>query len=665
MVLKRANFIFAFVLLAVVGLAYGLQIHRLGFYWDDWAFLYRYSRIGILDTIWYGPTRQLAVFLQAPGFLFAADSPLRWHIYMLLLRWGTAAIFAWVLGLLWPARRKATFLMALLFAVHPAFIQNSIAVVYSVQIFGYGIFLLSLGWMICSLQDSRRYWLFTIGALLTQAFHLFSGEYYFGLELMRPLVVWVALRHAQDRLLKTVRFSSLYAGLLVFYLLWRFGLFTTGQFETYDYKNLPAAYAKDGFDAVIYLINYALQDVLFLLVNVWQNTISPAIIDFAQPYNLLSIVVVFVVSAGLYYTFTRFLRVPDESLQSDHFFRETLLLGFGTVLAGFIPGWYVLRFIVMPGNFGDRFALPGLLGASILIIALTEYLGDPVRKRNILMASLLIGLAVGQQMRVTNNYRWDWERQTRTYWQTFWRAPSLKNGTILVGGNAISTTTVNYVGAYAYNFVYPSQEPFDQPPVWFVNYYKTLLPAYLQEFKQGELEPKERQGGFEVVLTRQNLLGIYYDAEECLRVFDPKAFDLYNIPEEYRDVASLSKPDLILPEATQPPPQHIFGTGPDTTWCYFYQKADLARQFGNWERILVLEQEALNLNLEPRSDFEWLPFIEAHARTGDWQGALDLSLTAYDSTHKTGPAICALWSTFTDASPEIHQELAEKLSCKQ
>lgn len=661
--MRRTNLLFYFLLFVVVGLAYGLQIHRLGFYWDDWVFVYRYSRIGILDTIWYGPTRQLAIFLQAPGFLFAADSPLRWHIYMLALRWGIAAIFAWVLGLLWPARRNATYLMALLFAVHPAFTQNSIAVVYSVQIFGYGVFLLSIGLMICSLKDSRRFWLFTIAALLTQAFHLFSGEYYFGLELIRPLVVWVALGQVPNQFLKTVRFSSAYVVLLAFYLLWRFGIFTSGEFATYSYKTLPAAYAKDGFEAVITLIRYAMQDVIFLLVNVWETTLSPALIDFAQPYNLFSIFIVLLVSAGLYHVFTRVLPVQNELTPPDHFFKETFLLGFGAVLAGFVPSWFVMRFIVMPGNYGDRFALPGLLGASILIIALTEYLGNPARNRNILMASLLIALAVGQQIRVSNNYRWDWERQTRTYWQTYWRAPALQPGTILVGGNAISTTTVNYVGAFAYNFVYPSQQAFNEPSVWFVNYYKVFLPEDLQKFEQGELEPKDRHSNIEITLTRQNLLAIHYDTDDCLRVLEPDILDLYNIDEEYRGVAAVSNPDLILPGSAQTPPRHIFGAEPVATWCYFYQKADLARQFGDWESVLVLEQEAQNLGLEPRSDFERLPFIEAHARTGDWQTALDLSLAAYQSTRKTATALCALWSTFENPNMEMHQVLVEKLSC--
>ncbi len=664
--MKRSNFIFGFVLFAVVGLAYGLQVHRLGFYWDDWAFLYRYKTLGILNTIFYGPTRQLAVLLQAPGFLFADDSPLRWHLYMLVLRWAVALIFAWVLHLLWPARRVATFLMALLFAVHPAFTQNSIAVVYSIQILGYGVFLLSLGFTICALRSTRWHWLFSILALTTQALHLFSGEYYFGLELVRPLVIWLALGQTQNRLLKSGKYSLFYLGLLATYLLWRFGFFTTGVFETYDYKNLPDAYARDGNVAIIHLVQYALQDVVALMLGVWQNATSPEIIDFSQPYNLFSLAVVFFVTIGLYFILGRLaLTLTAAPAEKDHFFRDSFLLGASAILVGFIPGWYVLRFIAMPGNFGDRFALPGLFGASILMIAALEFISHSAKNRNILMASLLIGLSVGLQMRVSNDYRWDWERQKRVYWQVYWRAPAVQAGTVFVGRNSISTTTVNYVGGYALNFVYGTEQSSgSQPPVWFVNYYKTLIPAHLQDFQQGIFEPKDQHGDTEVALTRDNLLVMTYESEGCLQVLSPGIMvDSTNIDDDYQVAGSFSNVGLVLPIPNAEPPRHIFGDEPSETWCYFYQKADLARQLGDWSQVLKLERQARQMGLTPQTDFEWIPFIEAYAYTGDWQGALDLSLSAYQNTRRTRTVLCPLWASFEDPAPEARHILYNQLDC--
>ena len=136
------------ILFVVTALAYGWQITRLGFYWDDWVFVYRYQTLGLFNTIFYGGTRQLGVLAFLPGFLLAGDSPLLWHIYSLLLRWVVTLLFWWVLAALWPGQKTAVTLMAALFAVHPAFSQQSIAVVYSLQLFNYAIFLVSLGSMI-------------------------------------------------------------------------------------------------------------------------------------------------------------------------------------------------------------------------------------------------------------------------------------------------------------------------------------------------------------------------------------------------------------------------------------------------------------------------------------------------------------------------------------
>src|SRR5512146_592273 len=86
------------LILAVMALAYGWQISRLGFYWDDWAFVYRYQSLGLFKTIFYRDTRQLGVLALLPGFLFSADSPLRWHAYLLVLRWAGVLLMYWGLN---------------------------------------------------------------------------------------------------------------------------------------------------------------------------------------------------------------------------------------------------------------------------------------------------------------------------------------------------------------------------------------------------------------------------------------------------------------------------------------------------------------------------------------------------------------------------------------
>jgi hypothetical protein len=87
---------------------------------------------------------------------------------------------------------------------------------------------------------------------------------------------------------------------------------------------------------------------------------------------------------------------------------------------------------------------------------------------------------------------------------------------------------------------------------------------------------------------------------------------------------------------------------PPHTWCYFFQKADLARQLQDWEGVLKLEKQADELGYEAGFGPELLPFIEAHANEGDWEGALDLSRRADGLVKEMKPLLCATWDRLTD-----------------
>lgn len=55
-------------------------------------------------------------------------------------------------------------------------------------------------------------------------------------------------------------------------------------------------------------------------------------------------------------------------------------------------------------------------------------------------------------------------------------------------------------------------------------------------------------------------------------------------------------------------------------WCYYYQRADLARQIGDWEQVSALEAEATRLGFSPSDPLEWIPFLQAQAVLGDSAG---------------------------------------------
>jgi hypothetical protein len=76
--------------------------------------------------------------------------------------------------------------------------------------------------------------------------------------------------------------------------------------------------------------------------------------------------------------------------------------------------------------------------------------------------------------------------------------------------------------------------------------------------------------------------------------------------------------DSVIDSDAQPvPPYSIFGNEPEHDWCFYYQKADLARQRGDWQEVVRLGEEAEKLGLHPNDQIELMPFLQAHAFLGD------------------------------------------------
>jgi hypothetical protein len=79
-------------------------------------------------------------------------------------------------------------------------------------------------------------------------------------------------------------------------------------------------------------------------------------------------------------------------------------------------------------------------------------------------------------------------------------------------------------------------------------------------------------------------------------------------------IGEFSEVEHILTDATpHTPPEVIFGPEPAHDWCYIYQKATLARQRGDWDKVAALLTEANRNAFAPADPIEWMPFIQAAA----------------------------------------------------
>ena len=96
-------------------------------------------------------------------------------------------------------------------------------------------------------------------------------------------------------------------------------------------------------------------------------------------------------------------------------------------------------------------------------------------------------------------------------------------------------------------------------------------------------------------------------------------------------------------------------------WIGSFEKADLARQFEDWQTVLDLAAEAEASGFGPQNGTEWIPFIEAYARLGQWDAAQEHTLAAAQLTAEMEPALCATWERIqaaTDDSPARASALA-------
>ena len=112
-----------------------------------------------------------------------------------------------------------------------------------------------------------------------------------------------------------------------------------------------------------------------------------------------------------------------------------------------------------------------------------------------------------------------------------------------------------------------------------------------------------------------------------------------------RFAAHISSPSLIvdetrarMPEVYAPEPVHA------NAWCYYFEKADLARQFGDWQEVVSIADSAFKLDEHPHDPVERFVFIEGYAHVGDWQRAIELSQESHQvSENDVGPVLCVLW----------------------
>ena len=412
-----------------------------------------------------------------------------------------------------------------------------------------------------------------------------------------------------------------------------------------------------------------LQDSVYLVVFAWANTLQPTSINLSLFSTLYSWAIGLGLAALLAWALikTEGVNPPDSQGKGqgdrDAFTGQAALLGVLGILGGGLPVW-ALGSQIIAGKWSDRYALAPMVGAVILLVCILEWLagkGQPARKS--LFLALLLGFSTAAQIQVTNAYRRDWQIQRDFYWQLSWRVPALKPGTAVLGTQMPLNYSAVYAIALALNLIYAPNSRSNDMPYWFIDAPRYHGSSRLPDYKENLPVRYAMRNMLFQSNTSQALVVDYNSGQGCVYVMSPDDALRPGTSEAQAKLLTISHLKQIEtgPAKAVSPPTAIFGAEPFHDWCYYYEKADLARQMGDWQQIANLDQAAGEVGYTTKLGVELAPFIEGYAHLGQWQKAYGYT---QDAMHKTGgmqPFLCQTWEHIikgTSASPEREKVLS-------
>lgn len=654
--LKYPNWVAILFFLFLGLLAYGLMIPWLGFYWDDWPFIYIFKTFGASGlTQYFATKRPFLAYIYQITMPIIGVVPWKWHIFGLVCRLIGSIAFWQLLISLWPRKKWMAILAASFFMVYPGFDQQYIPIAYSHYFITETFLFISLLLTIKSVQAllNNKTWLFlglTCLAILASLVNLLTTEYFYLLDLIRPLFIWFVLKEKQDRRFKLTLILSLpYLIIFVAPTIWRLFFF---DYQTYSYSLVFIEDLKNNFlSALIDLLKLVLHDWALVIFGAWIKAIAFLIKTNLDGINTIRyfIIMVVTVSGSMFY-FTH--RKTELIYHTYSEIKYSLMAAvFWIALAGW-PFWFTGLPVSLQFH-TSRFTLPYMPGVCLLLAAILDSLPRRMWFREII-AAILIGFSVGLHFQIALDYRQDWDNHTKMLRELTWRAPYLTPGTAIVGNYFPSTHYSDNSLTAPLNEIYGSKNDFQM-----MDYY-----WYYPEVRLGNeimaFEPDIPIESNYLVATfygsTSQLLVIHHHPRFCLRVLDPD-LDVNNplIPEELRDAAKLSNSTLIedvpIIKAVHLPVE-IYGEDHPEGWCYAFEKADLARQQMDWLHAAALLNTAIEQGDSPRTPSEWLMPIEVFAHVGDWDKAVDISKKAmtpmFDEQPTLSPIVCQLWNRIID-----------------
>jgi hypothetical protein len=655
------------LLLLLSLLAYGILIPWLGFYWDDWAFAWIGKFLGSAEFIpAFRPFRPFIApyFVLTTGVL--PEIPALWQTLGLLVRFASALAAWWALNQIWLGQKRNNLTVTLLFLLYPGYSQQWVALTHINQEWLSLIaYLLSFGYTAQAVRTPQHAKRKTALSLLFLFWGLFPTEYFISLEPLRFLFLYIILAEEKkpfrEHLKKTITHWIPYLALWLTNALWLVFYYTKGGYASYRIgatSHLSPTQLLRESGTLLYIT----------LWKIWTQFLRDFADNPAAPTALLGLALV----VFTFFLLSIYFQKTDPRLSSaskNKWASQTFSIGLVGLFLGRIPSW-LANLPLKTGTTFDRLTISLIFASALLIAGLLNLVIKNPQRREIILSGIL-ALALGQQFFNANEFRRDWERQRDLLWQLTWRIPAMDTGTALV--------------THQLPMIYESDQAFTAPLNW----------IYAPDYRAGNLLPyafvntEKRLGGYSLPSLNPDtpinvpyrtvhfegstsaMIVIYAPKNGCLRVLDPiyANAQTYNKESDYlKKAIPLSDPNRIHTEATSPiPPAAVFGKEPAHEWCYYYTRAELARQKADWETVADLGNQAETRGFAPRDSFEWLPFIEAYAYTDQADKASKISADALRAEPRLRKGLCQLWERISQDSQLENRakKMQNEMNCPQ
>ena len=560
----------------------------------------------------------------------------------MIIRLLTVLAFWLIARRIWPGMRSLAAWLALIYCIYPIFTLQPLAVTYTLHWTMFLVCMLSLLLMLEAQQQPRLFAVLTAAALLLEATHLALIEYFSGLELARPVFLWLVFGALapQQRLRATARGAWPYLLLLLLYVIYRSSFAALFGYDRFQTLATLTELIRSPLHELQNILQVGLQDVIYVLLSQWYAAIDPSLIDLTRPSSILILASMLGFAALAYGVFMQVERRQPETPTSSGALR-LVAAGVLVVVLSMLPFW-LTGFSIFQKNqlWSERLALAAMPGASMAVVGAVFGLVERPAYRHALL-SVLLGLGVGLHAQTGRAFQASWDKQRDLYWQLSWRAPSLKANTMLVADQEILFFMGIYPTAFALNVLYPQVTEPPEASYWFNAGFEHMN---FDRFASGATDTFEKYG---TVFTADpnNVIAVTFEPglDQCLWILRPELGNAGGLTPAAKTWLSVSHPSLIQADPVEAPPAAIFGQEPQHTWCYFFEKADLALQNHKWDDVLALWNQTEAAGLRASNGVELVPFIAAAAQKGDWNQAQSITRRAQSLPDRSTSLFCDVW----------------------